>query len=309
MIVTAVLLLVTVAGGVAWRASVTPAAGPDTELAVPRSGSSLLGYLAFLPAGYRSTQTRRYPVIVYLHGLGERGDGESLDLGVLATAGLPRLAATGRLPRSARQFIILAPQSTGDTVRPEQVHEWLGQVLGRYRTDRNRLYLTGISMGGQGVIDYLDRYGDANEFAAMVPIAGNFYPSPQPNGLPSCQRMAGTPIVGISWRPRRRRTHPRVSIPGGCLRQPGLPSPGAAAPDRLPRQFSQHLGPHLRPHGPAEAPVDGAWQLFDEDLYSWLFAHTRSARMFHSAGVGPSGMPLFGGRLQAERGDGLAPGS
>ena len=77
-------------------------------------------------------------------------------------------------PAVAAGFIVLAPQNPDTTNSPARVRLWLNEVLPRYGVDRDRLYLTGLSQGGFGVFDYLGAYGDTNEFAAMVPIAGGF---------------------------------------------------------------------------------------------------------------------------------------
>jgi predicted peptidase len=69
---------------------------------------------------------------------------------------------------------VLAPQLPDSSGSPSRLRRWLAEVLPRYAVDRDRLYLTGLSAGGFGVFDYLGAIGDANEFAAMVPIAGGY---------------------------------------------------------------------------------------------------------------------------------------
>ena len=127
--------------------SAAPLPGPsvidarETVVRVPAGDLNPLGYVAYLPAGYASG-TGVYPAIVFLHGYGERGDGGPSDLNIISTAALPRLAATTSLPTPARRFVILAPQINADRWDPQQVHNWLASVLGRYRVDPDRLYLT-----------------------------------------------------------------------------------------------------------------------------------------------------------------------
>lgn len=245
---------------------------PPREVQVVRRGS-VNGYLAFLPPGYDRPHTT-WPAIVYLHGAGERGDGGPLDLGVLGSVALPRLAATGTLPATARGFVILAPQTDAEYWHPQAVHRWLAAVLPRYRVDPKRLYLTGISMGGQGVFDYLDRYGDANEFAAMAPVAGNFTALPVPDGLPSCQRMSRTPLWAFHGdRDDVNGVQDSIEVVAFVDRE-------CQPLERL--KLTVLLGTF---HDSWTATYDlsamragavsSAWDPYSPDLYTWLLAHTR----------------------------------
>jgi poly(3-hydroxybutyrate) depolymerase len=168
-VIVAVVAFAAVSGAPATRRA-------DKIERVPKSASEALGYVAFLPPSYSTDGDK--PTIIYLHGLGELGNGSASDLNILLTAGLPRLAATNTLPDDASQLLILAPQTEDEYFDPDKLDSWLAHVLQSYRMDRTRLYLTGISMGGQGVFDYLAKYGAEQEFAAAVPISGNYLPLP-----------------------------------------------------------------------------------------------------------------------------------
>ncbi|MHC5540812.1 carboxylesterase family protein, partial [Singulisphaera rosea] len=98
-------------------------------------------YLVYLPKGY-SWSTKRWPLILFLHGAGTIGH----DVQKLRQDGLARRAEeTGTLP-----FVIVAPQSPSGGWSIEVLDDLLDQVLARYRIDPDRVCLTGSSMGGYG---------------------------------------------------------------------------------------------------------------------------------------------------------------
>ncbi len=124
-----------------------------------------LKYLFFLPPGAEKYSTRKWPVILFLHGAGERGD----DPGILLRHGIPRLVET----RSGFPFITLSPQCPARfswTSQLDSVHSLLISVLKAYPCDVHRVYLTGISMGGNGAWTLGAFY--PTHFAAVAPICG-----------------------------------------------------------------------------------------------------------------------------------------
>lgn len=170
-----------------------PAAAPGTRVRlVSLTSGGTFGYLVGVPE--HRAPAGGYPTIVYLHGLGERGDGSAAGLVGLEKAGLPQLAARSQLPATARGFLLLAPQTNAPTWSASSVHEWIRQMQRTYPIDPHRLYLTGVSMGGGGVVSYLDTLGPATGIAAAAPIAGDWTPARRVTGLPSCRRLGGTPI-------------------------------------------------------------------------------------------------------------------
>lgn len=119
-------------------------------------------YLLYLPKGYERGR-KRWPLILFLHGAGERGK----DLELVKKHGPPRLIAQGhQLP-----FIVVSPQCPSQRWWAEDVlNALLDHILANYRVDARRVYLTGLSMGGYGTwalaCDHPER------FAAIAPICG-----------------------------------------------------------------------------------------------------------------------------------------
>lgn len=133
------------------------------------------GYLAYLPPGYEEEDLPR-PLLVFLHGAGESGDGREADLRKVLKLGIPRMIADGNWP-DEHPFIVLMPQypqaeAEGDCALADEVSTLLQYARFTYRIDAQRIYLTGISCGAIGVWDYLAEVED-NWVAAAVPIAGH----------------------------------------------------------------------------------------------------------------------------------------
>lgn len=124
-------------------------------------------YLIYLPDGYESGD-ERWPMVLFLHGAGERGD----DLERLKAHGPPRLLAEGR----ALPFIVVSPQCPrGRYWLVPVLSGLLDEVLERWRVDEERIYVTGISMGGYGTWHLAEAH--AERLAAILPICGGGDPN------------------------------------------------------------------------------------------------------------------------------------
>lgn len=123
------------------------------------------GYIQYLPKDF--DKTKKYPLVFFLHGAGERGD--NLDL--LAKHGYMKYhVEDGR----EYPFIFISPQCPegrywGNYV--ESLHKFLDYICDTLPVDTDRIYLTGISMGGTGT--YLMAQAEPSRFAAIVPICGS----------------------------------------------------------------------------------------------------------------------------------------
>lgn len=121
-------------------------------------------YLLFLPEGY-GEKKRRWPMILFLHGAGERGN----DLRKVKKHGPPKIVEK----KKDFPFIVVSPQCPQDDWWPEKVEvliNLLDDIAARYKVDTERIYLTGLSMGGYGTWALASAYPD--RFAAIAPICG-----------------------------------------------------------------------------------------------------------------------------------------
>lgn len=120
-------------------------------------------YLLFLPEGYDPDSSKRWPLILFLHGAGERGS----DIWKVTKHGPPKIA-----PTSANfPFIVVSPQCpSGQLWSDELVLALLDQIEATYPVDKHRVYLTGLSLGGFGTWSLGMKHPE--RFAAIAPIAG-----------------------------------------------------------------------------------------------------------------------------------------
>lgn len=128
------------------------------------------GFHQYLPPAYRTDRSRAFPLLVFLHGKDERGDGKTLLPRVLQH-GPPRVIRANEW-LSSRPFIVLSPQL--DTTRGawpvEKVDAFINHAVETYRVDTARIYLTGLSLGGHGTWTYAAAHSD--RLAAIAPVCG-----------------------------------------------------------------------------------------------------------------------------------------
>ncbi len=122
-----------------------------------------LDYLLHLPAGYSAQGIKEWPLMLFLHGSGERGS----NVNKVAAHGPPKVVKTMKdFP-----FILISPQCPTDaTWRDDELNALLDDVISKHRVDTNRIYVTGLSMGGYGSWSLGTRYPE--RFAAIAPICG-----------------------------------------------------------------------------------------------------------------------------------------
>lgn len=127
-----------------------------------------LDYLLHTPADYGKDEGKKYPVILFLHGAGERGT----DVSKVKVHGPPKLLAAAGTDLAVKDFIVISPQCPAEQWwEPHELIALLDDVLQKHpQHDPDRVYLTGLSMGGYGTWDLASRY--PSRFAAIAPICG-----------------------------------------------------------------------------------------------------------------------------------------
>ncbi|MEX1028252.1 MAG: prolyl oligopeptidase family serine peptidase [Candidatus Paceibacterota bacterium] len=120
-----------------------------------------MGYLLYLPKDYEEQES--WPLLLFLHGSGERGD----DLELVKVHGPPKLIAEGKdFP-----FIVVSPQCPKERRwEPIELVALLDDISKKYKVDADRIYVTGLSMGGFGTWQ-LASFAP-NRIAAIAPICG-----------------------------------------------------------------------------------------------------------------------------------------
>ncbi len=130
-----------------------------------------LKYLLYLPQEYPASN-QDWPLVLFLHGAGERGD----DLNKVKIHGPAMLVAK---QNKQFPFILVSPQCPEEgwwssDVQIATLDALLDDIVARYRVDTNRIYVTGLSMGGYGTWRLAAKY--PNRFAAIAPICGDGNP-------------------------------------------------------------------------------------------------------------------------------------
>lgn len=136
---------------------------------VHEKNKTQLNYLLFLPANY--SEKRKYPLIFFFHGAGERGsDPEQLKI-----HGIPKVVEQ----KPDFEFIAVSPQCPlgmwWTQYDPAIFNGLLNTVIAGHSVDTDRIYLTGMSMGGYATWQFAIAYPD--RFAAVVPICGGGDPT------------------------------------------------------------------------------------------------------------------------------------
>lgn len=204
-----------------------------------------LPYLTYLPDDY-TTSDKSYPLILFLHGMGERGD----DIEAIKTEGLTKKLESGdNVP-----FIVIAPQCPLNTkweVHLDVLRLLIDEICNTHRVDASRIYCTGLSMGGSGTWSLATTYPDL--FAAILPICGR-----ERNELDFPERLKKI-----------------VHLPVWCFH-------GDADPV-VPLESSIYLSENLKAYG--GNPILTIYEGIDHDswtqtyanpeIYNWLLSHQR----------------------------------
>ena len=192
-----------------------PASGTQTAQELNRELKVRLNYLLYLPKDYESKKA--WPLVLFLHGAGERGD----NLDMVKQHGPPKLVAQGK----EFPFVLISPQCPeGHWWEPFELSALLDEIVEKQKIDKDRVYVTGLSMGGFGTWSLAAH--SPKRFAAIVPICGGgepitamllphvpawvFHGGEGPGG-------AGRPQRGDGERPESRRRDGQVYRLSQCL--------------------------------------------------------------------------------------------
>lgn len=147
-------------------------------------------YRLLFPAGYDKAGDEKYPLVLFLHGAGERGDDNAAQLKHGAAefaradrqAEYPCFVLFPQVPKEQKWVDADWSQSAGKGTFPESPSPAYAAALGAVkswidsgRVDPNRVYVTGLSMGGYGT--WYAAAASKDVFAAAVPICGGGDPT------------------------------------------------------------------------------------------------------------------------------------
>ena len=240
-----------------------PAASAEPDMSRPTTGRSVahidlqipLDYLIHFPEDYDpdAPPDRRSPLLIFLHGAGERGN----DLEKLKKWGPPKLVEQGTLPPQLRQAVIVSPQCPPDRWWPSEfmiaaLDQMFDDLLTAHTIDPDRVYLTGVSMGGFGTWAWAAHHPD--RFAAIAPICGG-------GNFLAARRIAAAKL-------------PFWAFHGD--QDPIVPLAESLHTVQLIHQ-QNHTGHHAR-FTVLPNTQHNSWTpaYANPELWTWLFSHTRS---------------------------------
>lgn len=143
-------------------------------------------YLHYAPA--RGEQLEQKPLLIFLHGAGQRGD----HINQLKTLIPP---FRWFISQGISPFVIVAPQCKPEVFwSPDELDEWLDYLIEEGGFDKERIYLTGLSMGGYGTIHWGAQR--AKTFKALAPVCGGWgrYEGADKPSMTKRKNLASHPI-------------------------------------------------------------------------------------------------------------------
>jgi poly(3-hydroxybutyrate) depolymerase len=242
---------------------------------ISSSGNTTYG-LTWLPADYTTT-TKRYPLIIFLHGTGESGSGIG-GLYNLITTALPQKIAQGFDPAAVNpqdgklyQFIVVSPQAPSWSYSFSSIQYMLPDIISRYRVDEARIYISGVSAGGAGTWSCVTNGPSfATKLAAVVPVsaAGTNSPAEQ-NEL---QYIGGTygvkawSVCGMEdafWGPAQNFT----TIINNGIPAPSVPAVASGIPGAGHTSAAWNTA------------YDSSWRSnsFGLNVFEWMLRYSRTA--------------------------------
>lgn len=134
------------------------------------------GYYESLPVDYAANPTKKYPLLIFLHGVGELGNGTT-QLPLVLKNAIPKMLNQGTFPASftvggvKHSFIVISPQLKSTTDYLGAIEAMINYSKSKYRVDVSRIYLTGLSLGGKITWIYAAQTKEnADKLAAILPV-------------------------------------------------------------------------------------------------------------------------------------------
>jgi len=200
-------------------------------------------YVQYLPKDY--DESKKYPLVFFLHGAGERGD----DLDVAMRHGyMKHVRESGR----EYPFIFVAPQCPDEkywACYTESLFAFLDDICQTLPIDMDRVYLTGLSMGGTGT--WMLALAEPERFAAIAPVCG----------------------TGVCWYGEKLKDTPVCIYHGDCDEL--VPLHESVSMIKSIHQHGGNAELHIC-YGVAHNAWDVAYE--GDELMNWMLGHTRKKK-------------------------------
>ena len=231
-----------------------------------------LPFNIYLPQGF-DTQSRRWPMLTFMAGLGDRGNNP----GIAMCVGVP--LEIGRNPDLAAwlPMIVLIPQCPNDKVWDtpgfaDQLLRLIHAAITHYPIDTTRLYVTGFSDGGKG--SWVLAAQEPNLFAVTAPIVSREYFADQ-----TADRLAGSGITCLVLSGQKDpKSEPASSLMVAALRKKQVDVVYAPIPN------AEHF----------------IWRAFysQKEFYQWLLLHQRGTPIPAKRATGEEFVASYNSRQQ-----------
>jgi dienelactone hydrolase len=237
-----------------------------TAKSLKTSSGTFVGFYQWTPSGW-STSTEKYPVIIFLHGVGERGNGTT-ELSRVTNVALPRYLKNGT--KSMRYyvngkwqtFVVLAPQlpTAYSSWQNSYVDAMIDYAVKYLKGDPNRIILTGLSMGGGGVWKYASAsLTNAAKLAAIVPVCATCSMSSASNIASNSLAVWGFHSVN----------DPRVGV--GCTRD-AIAKINALGP-KIPAIFTPYT---IASHSIWDMAYDDIYKFQNPHVFEWMLGQNKT---------------------------------
>lgn len=162
------------------------------------------GYYEYLPEGYWNNASETFPMIIFIPGAAECGNGSPEQIGRVLMHGPASFITQGTWPGSfivsgqTYKPIVITPQFINQP-SPAVFNDFLNYMAAHYKLDINRVYISGYSMGGAVCWSYCGSNATyAGRIAGIVPGAGSYSPNA---GMANTMAASNLPVLAIQNNP------------------------------------------------------------------------------------------------------------
>ena len=234
-----------------------------TEKSVVASNGERIGFLEFRPSDYSGS---KHPLIIFLHGIGEKGNGTT-QLKNVHCCGIPSYIRRGNKMRFTWQgktesFVVISPQLSKkySMWQPFYTDEMIKYAKANLNIDPDRIFVTGLSMGGGGTWNYASSsQARAESLAGIAPVVA---PCMMSNGCNIAK--ASLPVMAIHvWDDR--------DAPASCTVN-AIKSINSCNPEVSPNVIMYANGGH---YVWVRRAFDTAHKYQDPNMYEWFLAQNK----------------------------------
>lgn len=231
------------------KAQSTNVALPSDKTEWKTSETIEMQYLFYVPKDYDAKSKQRWPLMLFLHGAGERGT----NVQRVAVHGPMSMVKAGKdFP-----FVIVAPLCPeGERWQNDSLLGLLERVGKKFKVDTNRVYLTGLSMGGYGTWNL--GIAHPEKFAAIVPICG------------------GGSVIDVTLAGYNKPRNPLIDLPVWAFHGAKDPVVPVEESERMINAMKKIRAKEAKLTVYPEATHNSWTETYNNgELYEWLLKHSR----------------------------------